>query len=385
MIATANLTFPRLASAEVYIVPQGYDLTGGADFLYTLRAAGGGELHRSEEAVSVVNLVLTEPIAWPDGSVTPTGQEVTALRLAPDLAALALGDPAHRKSVRYRWGLFVSGPSGEWSVQGWWTVQPDTGPATASRGPVAVSCGVQQVAVQVSGVAGGGGSGASYLELEFSAADFASGEPLRIGSLLDGRLVRDAFVRFEEDFDSLLALEVGQEGNKHKVYDQGYGATDGLLTMIYQKYAGDVYLYPVYNHAPAMGAGVIFLMSENVMPKIMNLIVPTATETISVDIVDLAGASTAVIPAGARIHHVWYEPAVVGDDGNMAITIDGSGTDLVIGTFPEADLAELDIMMFQDGWTVGSTQAGVLTATATGTPTQGSGKLYAVYSRSVLV
>lgn len=107
------------------------------------------------------------------------------------------------------------------------------------------------------------------------------------------------------------------------------------------------------------------------------------TETVSIELASLAGAATTEIPEGAKITKVWYEPAVAGDDGGVNITIDGSGTDLVIGTMSATDVAQItENVVFGDGWTVGSGQAGVLTATATGSPTAGSGVLNATFSRS---
>lgn len=107
------------------------------------------------------------------------------------------------------------------------------------------------------------------------------------------------------------------------------------------------------------------------------------TETVSLTLEDLAGAATTLIPEGAKITKVWYEPAVAGDDGGVDITIDGTGTDLVIGSMSATDVSQIaQNVVFEDGWTVGSGQAGVLTAVATGTPTAGSGVLNATFTRS---
>lgn len=114
-----------------------------------------------------------------------------------------------------------------------------------------------------------------------------------------------------------------------------------------------------------------------------NASIANGTETVKATLATLAGQSTAVIPEGATIHKVWYEPAVAGDDGNVDITIDGAGTDIVIGQMTAGDLAQTaDNIVFEDGWLVGSGQAGVLKATPDGTPTAGSGVLYALYSRA---
>ena len=117
-----------------------------------------------------------------------------------------------------------------------------------------------------------------------------------------------------------------------------------------------------------------------------NVAIENGTETVQATLASLAGVSTAVIPDDAVIHKVWYEPAVAGDDGGVTITIDGSGTDIEIGSMSEADVSQTtDNVVFEDGWVVGSGQAGVLKAAATGSPTAGSGVLYALYTRAAKV
>ena len=117
-----------------------------------------------------------------------------------------------------------------------------------------------------------------------------------------------------------------------------------------------------------------------------NVAIENGTETVQATLASLAGTSTAVIPVGAVIHRVWYEPAVAGDDGGVTITIDGSGTDITIGTMSEADVSQTaEHIVFDDGWVVGTGQAGVLKAVATGSPTAGSGVLYALYTRAAKV
>ena len=115
-----------------------------------------------------------------------------------------------------------------------------------------------------------------------------------------------------------------------------------------------------------------------------NAKVEKSTETVSVDLANLAGADAVTIPEGAFIQSVKYVPAVAGDDGGFAITIDGSGTDIAIGTVSEAQASQIaENVVFLDGWAVGAGQAGVLTATPSGSPTQGSGTLYCTFTRSL--
>jgi hypothetical protein len=115
-----------------------------------------------------------------------------------------------------------------------------------------------------------------------------------------------------------------------------------------------------------------------------NATVEKSTETTSVDLTNLAGADTLTIPEGAFITSVKYIPAIAGDAGGFSITIDGSGTDIAIGTVSETQASQTDDnVVFMDGWVVGSGQAGVLTATASGSPTQGSGTLYCTFTRTL--
>lgn len=112
----------------------------------------------------------------------------------------------------------------------------------------------------------------------------------------------------------------------------------------------------------------------------------TGTEVVKATLVALAGVSTLIIPEGSVISKVWYDPAVAGDDGGFDITIDGSGTDIVIGSASAADASQdTEGVVWMDGWFVGSGQAGILKAAATGSPTVGSGVLYAQFTRSVQV
>lgn len=114
-----------------------------------------------------------------------------------------------------------------------------------------------------------------------------------------------------------------------------------------------------------------------------NLQVPYGTETSKVTLVALAGVDTVEIPEGAIIHLVRYIPAVAGDDGGFDVTIDGAGTDIVIGTVTEAQASQNTQPVDVTGvWEVGAGQAGVLTATPTGSPTAGSGSLLALFTRA---
>ena len=115
-----------------------------------------------------------------------------------------------------------------------------------------------------------------------------------------------------------------------------------------------------------------------------NARVEKSTETVSVDLTNLAGADAVTIPEGAFIQSVKYVPDIAGDDGGFAVTIDGSGTDIAIGTVTEVQASQTaESVVFIDGWEVGSGQAGVLTATPTGSPTQGSGKLFCTFTSSL--
>jgi len=114
-----------------------------------------------------------------------------------------------------------------------------------------------------------------------------------------------------------------------------------------------------------------------------NAQMPYGTECAEVTLANLAGAGTLTIPEGAVIHLVRYIPAVAGDDGGFDVKIDGSGTDIVIGSVNEAQASQADTPVDITGtWKVGSGQAGVLTATATGSPTAGSGALMALFTRA---
>jgi hypothetical protein len=114
-----------------------------------------------------------------------------------------------------------------------------------------------------------------------------------------------------------------------------------------------------------------------------NAQMPYGTETTEVSLTTLEGAGTLVIPEGAVIHLVRYIPAVAGDDGGFDVTIDGSGTDIVIGSVTEAQASQTASPVDVTGtWKVGAGQAGVLTATATGSPTAGSGSLMALFTRA---
>ena len=114
-----------------------------------------------------------------------------------------------------------------------------------------------------------------------------------------------------------------------------------------------------------------------------NAQMPYGTEAGEVTLANLAGAGTLVIPEGAIIHLVRYIPAIAGDDGGFDVTIDGDGTDIVIGSVTEAQASQTATPVDITGvWKVGSGQAGVLTATATDSPTAGSGSLVALFTRA---
>lgn len=114
-----------------------------------------------------------------------------------------------------------------------------------------------------------------------------------------------------------------------------------------------------------------------------NAVSENGTEQIKLPLTLLAGTSTLVIPDGAVVNKVWYKPTIASDNGGFTVTIDGSGTDIVIGTASAGDAAQTTHnIVWVDGWEVGAGQAGVLKATATSTPTAGSGTLYALFTRA---
>lgn len=146
MIATVNLNFAVDITPVFHIVPKGYDISASSA-VFELRDKTGAEIYvESSDGITVETITLAAPLKYADGTEIAAGTEVSALRVAPDLSALSLGDPEHVNPVQYRYGLRVDDA---WTMQGWWTVWPDTGPAGCMGSPIAVCCGPQQIAVTV--------------------------------------------------------------------------------------------------------------------------------------------------------------------------------------------------------------------------------------------
>lgn len=149
MIATVPLNFSVDILPEFHIVPQGYDISTSTA-VFELRDKAGNELYpESATGIIVETITLTAPLKYADGTEIAAGTEVSALRVAPDFTGLSLGDPAHINPMQYRYGLRVDDA---WTMQGWLTVWPDTGPAGRMGSPVSVCLGPVQVAVNISGV-----------------------------------------------------------------------------------------------------------------------------------------------------------------------------------------------------------------------------------------
>lgn len=154
MIATVHLNFAVDIPPVFHVVPKGYDISSSSA-VFELRDKNGAELYaESSDGITVETITLTATLKYADGTEIPDGTEVLALRVAPDLSALTLGDPAHINPMQYRFGLRVDGA---WTMQGWLTVWPDTGPVGCMGSPLAICCGPVQVAVNVCGVVGDGG------------------------------------------------------------------------------------------------------------------------------------------------------------------------------------------------------------------------------------
>ena len=257
MIATVSLNFAVDISPVFHVIPKGYDITT-SQAVFELRDKNGTELYAESSAgITVETITLTAPLKYADGTEIAAGTEVAALRVAPDLTSLSLGDPAHVNPVQYRYGLRVDDA---WAMQGWYTVWPDTGPAGCMGSPIAVCCGPVHVAVNVCGVTTGSTAAAGgWLELEFTAADIAAGLPLLIGSVPADTLVCIAVLRFATYFDQNVVLKVGQEGNQKEVFGNDPPDDEGYETRFYSKFSGDIFLYPEFLTAPAVGAGVVYL------------------------------------------------------------------------------------------------------------------------------
>jgi hypothetical protein len=258
MIATVNLNFAVDIAPVFHVVPSGYDISV-SQAVFELRDKTGAELYAESSAgITVETITLTAPLKYADGTEIDAGTEVAALRVAPALSSLPLGDPEHVERVQYRYKLRVDDA---WKVQGWWTVWPDTGPAECMGSPIAVCCGPQQIAVTVGG---GFYRVGGYLEIDFVAADLVAGGlplPVSAGSVPNNSLIKQAVVRFNEYFDTAVSLAVGQDGNDFRIYSgPGPEDPDGHLTLLFRKFSGEINVYPDFTSPPTVGSGTIFLI-----------------------------------------------------------------------------------------------------------------------------
>ena len=166
-----NIDFTDGIPQELHIIPQDLDLTG-ATGTFVLRDKSGIALYpESGEGVSIVTVSLVKDLRYPDGTVIEAGTEVQAILIAPDLSGLALADPDHVQPRQYRYGITINNG---WSIKGYWTVWPDSGPARCNQSVIGVCCGPQQVAIAFGGIPGqpgipGEGYSASYRKIISSA------------------------------------------------------------------------------------------------------------------------------------------------------------------------------------------------------------------------
>lgn len=144
--ARLDLRFSDALSPIFYLVPSSnYDMSGKEGRL-VIRSEQGVEIFNETggpAGVTVVDHLLTDYLQYEDGSTVAPGNTVAAYRIAPELAGIVNADPAHKKTKRYRYG-FTSDPGGdEWAVEGFWDIEPDTGPITrySSRGNYSVRVG----------------------------------------------------------------------------------------------------------------------------------------------------------------------------------------------------------------------------------------------------
>lgn len=129
--ARLDLRFSDALSPIFFLVPSSnYDMSGREGRL-VLRTDQGVELFNETgvaAGVTVVDHQLTDYLQYADGSKIAPGNTVTAYRIAPVLAGIVDADPLHKKTKRYWYG-FTSDPGGdEWGVEGYWDIEPDTGP-----------------------------------------------------------------------------------------------------------------------------------------------------------------------------------------------------------------------------------------------------------------
>lgn len=157
-----NLDFTDGIPQELHLIPQDLDLTG-ATGTFVLRDKAGLALYpESGDGVSVVNLTLTADLSYPDGTVIAAGTEVQALFVAPDLSGLSLADPDNLQEQQYRYGIKINNGC---SLQGYWTVWPDSGPARCNQAVIGIGSGPVQLAVSICGVFQGTGGGGDVLSV----------------------------------------------------------------------------------------------------------------------------------------------------------------------------------------------------------------------------
>ena len=200
MIATVNLNFAVDIAPVFHVIPKGYDVSTSTA-IFELRDKSGAELYaESSDGINVETITLTAPLKYPDGTEIIAGTEVAALRVAPDLSLLSLGDPEHVNPVQYRYGLRVDDA---WTMQGWLTIWPDTGPAGCMGSPIAVCCGPQQIAVACSGISSFSSPGISKITLSFDFSDLIT--PVSLGTP-NLTLLTDIKVVITEPFDLPLGI-----------------------------------------------------------------------------------------------------------------------------------------------------------------------------------
>lgn len=250
MIATVNLSFAVDIAPVFHVVPKGYDISNSSA-VFELRDKNGVELYpESSAGITVETITLTAPLKYVDGTEIAGGTEVAALRVAPDLSSLSLGDPAQVNPVQYRYGLRVDDA---WVLQGWYTVWPDTGPAGCMGSPIAVCCGPQQIAVGVAGVSGSGGGGSKIIS-SFSFADLSV--PVSLG-LPSQTLLTDIRLFITESFD--VPLWIGYADNPDFFGIIPDGKAGDLRWRPFQIATGEIILSSP--SSPASGSGSIIILS----------------------------------------------------------------------------------------------------------------------------
>lgn len=194
-----------------------------------------------------------------DSTITVQGDSIFVV-IPPTTAGYEL-----TTGYRYDHGLTIRLADGtDFRLQGDWTVLRPVGRLAGRKAAVKqVVVNLSDAAVVVDLTVGpqgpAGGSGGGYLELEFGAADLTDGLPLLIGSVPADTLICLAVLRFATYFDQNVVLKVGQEGSQKEVFGNDPPDEEGYETRFYSKFSGDIFLYPEFATAPAIGAGVVYL------------------------------------------------------------------------------------------------------------------------------